>query len=141
MFSSTLIKGIGCETWENFAFMASQDSGEFRVTFFAHFERSSLWRHLLPSHVLESIDCTKISVRRKWTAPAVKWIGDHWSVSMTSQRIVFCRVAAVNTTYRNGMAVVSACSNVCFSYIFFSFSISLSGHDLGFLFWPAIVKL
>ena len=41
--------------------------------FFAHFEKSTWWRHLLPSHVLESIDCRKISVRREGTV--VKWIG------------------------------------------------------------------
>ena len=41
--------------------------------FFAHFDKSPWWRHLLPSHVLESIDCLNISFRQKWTA--VKRIG------------------------------------------------------------------
>ena len=63
---------IGCGKSKNFAFLASQEGG-LRVAS----SLTSRNRHggdiYLPSHNLESIDCRKISVRRKGTV--VKWIG------------------------------------------------------------------
>ena len=63
---------IGCGKSKNFAFLASQEDG-LRVAS----SLTSRNRHggdiYLPSHVLVSIDCRKISVRRKGTV--VKWIG------------------------------------------------------------------
>ena len=86
--------------------------------FFAHFEKSTWWRHLLPSHVLECIDCRKISVRRKGTVACEV----DWSVSMTSQGIVsvewqLCMLLTM-------MTVMPACCNICFFYFFLFFQYS-----------------
>ena len=72
IFSGTSIKRIGCGKVQKLRVFGLA-RGWIAGRFFAYFEKSTWWRHLLPSHALESIDCRKISVRRKGTV--VKWIG------------------------------------------------------------------
>ena len=54
-----------------------------------------------------------------------------WLVSMTSEGILFRRVAAVHVTYHNDSG---ARMFQCLLLLFFSSFSIFSGHDLGFLF-------
>ena len=108
---------IGCGKSKNFVFLASQEDGLWVAS-----SLTSRNRHggdiYLPSHVLESIDCRKISKAQGGSSEV------DWQVSMTSQGIVsvewqLCMLLTM-------MTVVPACSccNVCFFYFFLFFQYS-----------------